>query len=506
MSDTLEVFGTEHTNVAGFKATDDNDNIKTYIRPQGAKSITANGNNIDVAAYATANVNVSGGGDNVFLVTLSWDDDFLPEDAEEPGAWVPDCTFAEIEAAYNAGKTITVDASAESKVADGWYYDDEEWPVLVYAVYGIMGADWKMYNYELYEDALVLHEIVEFIEPWFDSPSRTYTPSEQVQTETITYDPDYNNGIEEVNVTVNAIPSNYVGSGVTRRSSSDLSASGATVSVPAGYYESAASKSVASGTEGTPTATKGSVSNHAVSVTPSVTNTSGYISGGTINGTSVSVAASELVSGTYTVDSSGTKDVTNYASASVPAGTAGTPTASKGTVSNHSVTVTPSVTNTTGFITGSTKTGTGVSVSASELVSGSETKTANGTYDVTNLASLVVNVSGGSSKALYKYDGLASRTANSYGATNAKVTVTKAGTYNISYVAIRGSSSGTMGTNLHIGSSSGTNQQTWNNGTYGQYVHLTNQQISANTDVTIYATSGNTSRTIYAGMLIVEEV
>ena len=80
----------------------------------------------------------------------------------------------------------------------------------------------------------------------------------------------------------------------------------------------------------------------------------------------------------------------------MPSGTAGTPTASKGTVSNHSVSVTPSVTNTTGYITGSTKTGTAVTVSASELVSGSETKTANGTYDVTNLAQLIVNVSGSS--------------------------------------------------------------------------------------------------------------
>lgn len=76
----------------------------------------------------------------------------------------------------------------------------------------------------------------------------------------------------------------------------------------------------------------------------------------------------------------------------MPSGTAGTPTATKGTVSNYSISVTPSVTNTTGYITGSTKTGTAVTVSASELVSGSETKTVNGTYDVTNLAELVVNV------------------------------------------------------------------------------------------------------------------
>ena len=113
---------------------------------------------------------------------------------------------------------------------------------------------------------------------------------------------------------------------------------------------------------------------------------------------------------------------------------------------------------------------------------------------------------GGSGKATYIYNGLASRTANSYGATNATVTVTKAGTYNISYVAIRGSSSGTMGTNLHIGSTAGTNNTTWNNGTYGQYVQQTNKTISANQAVTIYATSGSNSRTIYVGMLIVEEV
>ncbi len=156
-----------------------------------------------------------------------------------------------------------------------------------------------------------------------------------------------------------------------------------------------ATATVVSGTEGTPTATKGAVSNHSVSVTPSVTNTAGYITGGTKTGTAVTVQASELVSGTLTVDSSGTKDVTNYASASIPVGTAGTPSASKGTVSNHSVSVTPSVTNQTGWITGSTKTGTGVQVTAAELVSGSQTVTQNGTVDCTNLAEIVVAVQGG---------------------------------------------------------------------------------------------------------------
>lgn len=219
--------------------------------------------------------------------------------------------------------------------------------------------------------------------------SETVTPSETAQT--ITPDDSY----AYINsVTVEAISSTYVGSGITQRDSTDLTASGATVTVPAGYYASQATKSVSSGTAGTPTATKGTVSNHSVSVTPSVTNTTGYITGSTKTGTAVTVAASELVSGTYTISASGTHDVTNYASASVAAGSV-TASATKGTVSNHSISVTPSVTKTAGYITAGTANGTAVTVQASELVSGTLSVTENGTADVTNYASVEVNVSGG---------------------------------------------------------------------------------------------------------------
>ena len=85
----------------------------------------------------------------------------------------------------------------------------------------------------------------------------------------------------------------------------------------------------------------------------------------------------------------------------MPAGTAGTPIASKGTVSNNSISVTPSVTNETGYIIGSTISGTPVVVSASELVSGSKSITSNGTgIDVTNYATVNVNVSGGGSPVI----------------------------------------------------------------------------------------------------------
>lgn len=105
---------------------------------------------------------------------------------------------------------------------------------------------------------------------------------------------------------------------IPAKTSSDLTVSGATVTAPAGHYASSASATIASGTAGTPTATKGSVSNHSVNVTPSVTNTTGYISGGTQTGTPVSVSASELVSGTKSIAANGTGiDVTNYAAVDV---------------------------------------------------------------------------------------------------------------------------------------------------------------------------------------------
>ena len=102
-----------------------------------------------------------------------------------------------------------------------------------------------------------------------------------------------------------------VSGNLAERDGDDLTASGDTVTAPAGIYDQAVSKSVAAGTEGTPSATKGQVSNHAVQITPSVTNGAGYISGGTHNGTPVTVEASELVSGSETKTQNGTYDVTN---------------------------------------------------------------------------------------------------------------------------------------------------------------------------------------------------
>lgn len=192
----------------------------------------------------------------------------------------------------------------------------------------------------------------------------------------------------------------------------------------------------------------------------------------------------------------------------MPSGTAGTPTAAKGAVSNHQVSVTPSVTNSTGYIVGGTKTGTAVTVSASELVSGSETKTENGTYDVTNLASLVVNVSGGggSTKNVQAYRGYATVTATTYTATAVTVTVAKTGTYNVSWMGYRNTNSGTCGSQLYRnGTAVGTASTTFAN-TYGQSVSLTNQSFTQGDVLVVHARARSTSYIMGVGNLIIEEV
>ena len=125
-------------------------------------------------------------------------------------------------------------------------------------------------------------------------------------------------------------------------------------------------------------------------------------------------------------------------------------------------------------------------------------------FDSSGTQQTGTNSGGGGGKNVQVYSGYVSRTANSYGATDCEITVAKTGTYKVTWMAWRGSSSGTMGTNLHVNSSSGTNQQSWT-GTYGQCITLNNQSYTVGDVLTMYATSGNNSRTIYVGNLIIEE-
>lgn len=145
--------------------------------------------------------------------------------------------------------------------------------------------------------------------PTLQTITKSYTPTESQQTETITTGTGYD-GIEEVDITVGAISSTYVGSGITQRTSSDLSASGATVSVPSGYYASNASKVVSSGSATPAASISGSsatvsTGTNTLTLSKTVSNTpqvlAGYISSGTAGNSSVSLTASVTTKGATTI-------------------------------------------------------------------------------------------------------------------------------------------------------------------------------------------------------------
>lgn len=111
------------------------------------------------------------------------------------------------------------------------------------------------------------------------SKSVSYTPTETAQSETVSPDSGYD-GLSSVAVSVGAIASDYVGSGITRRTSSDLIASGAFVRVPAGYYASLVLKSVGTATHPAPT-----LSRSDATITATHTQAAGYVSADTTTAT-----------------------------------------------------------------------------------------------------------------------------------------------------------------------------------------------------------------------------
>lgn len=363
--------------------------------------------------------------------------------------------------------------------------------------------------------------------------TKSYTPSETAQAETVAADAGYD-GLAEVDVTVAAVPTMTLPSGVSETSSGTLKAMISRqpqqryLNIPQGYNPTAQYYNLQPIPDATVTMPENMMDdNAAVSVpTPGklrltgtctkapVLSAPGYV--GSVSSSAVQMrmtadvptcASPDLTASGATV----TAPAGYYASdatKTVASGTEGKPIATKGTVSNHAVTVTPSVTNTAGYIAGGTKTGTGVSVSASELVSGSETKTENGTYDVTNLAELVVNVqSGGTSKNAQVVQGTTRTTSSTATAIGAEMTVSKTGTYDVYWSAVRSTTSAsyTYGTQLYIdGTAYGTENTAWSN--HVQNNHLSNVSLTANQKIRVRGrNSRGSSYYIYAPTLVIVE-
>lgn len=297
----------------------------------------------------------------------------------------------------------------------------------------------------------------------------TITPTESAQTAVTSG--KYTTGV----VDVAGIPSNYVGSAVERKEATDMTASGATVTAPSGYYASNATKTISTGSATPPEvmATDAAITTNGtsritlskiISLTPTVT--PGYIASGTAANRNVILTANVPVLSATTYNASPTDQT-------ISAGT---------------------------YIYG-TQTIKGYS-------NQTKTFTANGTYTpdagYNGFDSVTVNVSGGGGKNVQVLQSTTRTTSTSYTKLCGDITVAKTGTYDVYWTGFRSSTSGTWGTQLYIGSTAyGTAQTTYSN--HVQTVHLSNVSLTANQKVSVYGRSRGSNYYAYVGMLTIIE-
>ena len=168
----------------------------------------------------------SGGGSTDFLITVSWN--------STSEKWEPDCTYSEAADAYDDGKTIVFATNDyDAAISDGiyntarhrfyyrvtWYdYDADDNPFTVEDVY----------TYQQ-DDVLTLLDRIDY--HYITNEDTTVTPTESQQT--ITAQSGYT-GLGTV--TVNAIPSNYVGTGVTRLGATTYTPGTSNQTIASGTY------------------------------------------------------------------------------------------------------------------------------------------------------------------------------------------------------------------------------------------------------------------------------
>jgi hypothetical protein len=167
---------------------------------------------------------------------------------------------------------------------------------------------------------------------------------------------------------------------IANRTSSDLTASGATVTVPAGNYKSQATKSVATATQATPSV---SIDNSGL-ITATATQTAGYVSAGTKSGTKqLTVQAAKTVTPSASEQTAVASGV--YTTGAVKVAAIPTVTRADTTISvsaddtNDKLTITASNNQGTGYVTGANKT---ASTTISLTASGATVTASDGTKSV----------------------------------------------------------------------------------------------------------------------------
>ena len=137
-----------------------------------------------------------------------------------------------------------------------------------------------------------------------------------------------------------------------------------------------------------------------------------------------------------------------------------------------------------------------------------KTITANGTYsassdNVDGYSSVTVNVSGGGSTSMnVQVAQSTTRVANTAYTKTASLTCSTTGVYDVYWDCFRSSTSGTSGSQLHVGGSAyGTANTTFSN--HAQNNHLTDVLIFANQEVAVYVRSRGSNYYAYCGQLTI---
>lgn len=340
-------------------------------------------------------------------------------------------------------------------------------------------------TYSASSDSLDGYSQVTVSVPSMSLQSKSAAPTESQQV----IEPD--SGYALSKVTIGAISNTYVGTSVTRRSSSDLSASASTVTVPSGYYSSAASTSISAGSAIMPATT--------VTANPTIT-----------------VSANGLITATAAASKSVTPNVN---AGYISSGTAGTVTVSGTNTSQlttqSATTITPTTSSQTAVASGRYTTGS-VTVAAipSQYIvpSGNITLSENGTgINIAAYSTATVNVpTSGGGMNVQAYIGQSYVAVSTYTNTNVTLTVAKAGTYTITWMGVRNTTSGTSGSSLYrtrggTTSQVGTSQTSFNMGNYCQRVELTGQAFQQGDVLTLRARARNSSYTMYVANLVISQ-
>lgn len=342
MTDNLEIFGVSYLNATGVKATDENGNVLSFVRPQGTLTITQNGT-VDVSSYASAAVNVSGG-----TVNIETNKNATPTESAQtitPSSGydaLAQVTVGAISSTYvgseidrRSGSDLTSSGATVTAPA-GYYEESASKSISSGSATTPSTTITANPSISVGSDGLITATT---------SASRNVTPTvsagyvssgtagtitvsgsntEQLTTQAATTIAPTETAQDAVaagvyttgKVTVGAISSTYVGSGITRRDDTDLTASGATVTVPAGYYAAQETKSISSGIATAPTSISGTAATvstgtntltltKTVSVTPRIT-AAGYVSAGTAGNSSVSLTANVTTKAAATYNTSTT--------------------------------------------------------------------------------------------------------------------------------------------------------------------------------------------------------